>query len=442
MTPFPIIRTAALLGALLASGLTWAAPACVVPQNGGMGGTGAPLAVGGMGGTGSPRPDENGGMGGTGAPLAVGGMGGTGSPQPAGNGGLGGTGAPLAVGGMGGAGTPQPAENGGFGGTGHPSGNTGILGTITGFGSVCVNGLEVQYDPATPVSRNGDETSSDRLALGQVVAIVASGEASQLTAKSIAILEALSGPVSGLAKDDLLQVMGQPVRLTRETRLAGTERLSDLVPGMNVRVSGYRNAAGEVVASRIEPAPDLRGASVFGPVVPSKDGEITVGGMRISAPSVPATTLDWLARGRWDGTVFRATLPLMPLPFIGHINRLVAEGLVLGHDGPGHVRISGFAVRYEAKAESTKGIAKVQVGQRIRVSGAIEEDGRLKAIQVELISLGASAPGGMSSGAGGMSSNTRMESSAIMAAPQRILPIVRPGAMGSAGSPASGHRGR
>ncbi len=433
MTPIPKIRTAALLSLLLASGIAWAAPAaCVVPQNGGMGGTGAPLPVGGMGGTGSPQPDENGGMGGTG------------SPQPPGNGGMGGTGAPLAVGGMGGTGNPQPAENGGFGGTGRQVGDTGILGTITGFGSVCVNGLEVQYDHSTPVSRNGDDASADRLALGQVVAIVANGETSQLTAKSIAILEALSGPVTGIAKDEVLQVMGQPVRVTRETRLAGAERLSDLALGTTVRVSGYRNAAGEVVASRIEPAADLRWASVFGPVVAARNGEVTVGGVGISAQSVPSATMDWLARGHWDGAVFRATQPLTPLPFNGRVHRLVAEGLVLGHDGPGRVRISGFEVNYGAQAESTKGIANAQVGQRVRVAGAIEEDGRLKASQVELIPFGASAPGGMSSGSGGMSSNTntRMGSSVIMAAPQRILPIVRPGAMGGAGSSAGGRMGR
>jgi hypothetical protein len=91
-----------------------AAPACLAPL-GGVGGTGA-IVEGGVGGTGNTVSPTKGGVGGTGK-----------SERPA-NGGVGGTG--LQAGGVGG---------------------TGIVGTITGFGSVCVNGLEVEYDHSTPV---------------------------------------------------------------------------------------------------------------------------------------------------------------------------------------------------------------------------------------------------------------------------------------------------
>src|SRR5262245_57319627 len=45
----------------------------------------------------------------------------------------------------------------GLGGTGQldPEEALGIDGTISGFASVCVNGIEVFYDPATPISLDG-----------------------------------------------------------------------------------------------------------------------------------------------------------------------------------------------------------------------------------------------------------------------------------------------
>ena len=65
--------------------------------------------------------------------------------------GFGGTGS-VADRGIGGTG--QMADRG-FGGTGQVAdrglGGTGIVGTITGFASVCVNGVEVAFDATAPV---------------------------------------------------------------------------------------------------------------------------------------------------------------------------------------------------------------------------------------------------------------------------------------------------
>jgi hypothetical protein len=58
--------------------------------------------------------------------------------------------------GIGGTGD-QPGEGNGIGGTGQPFnrnpgiGGTGIIGTITGFGSILVNGYEVDYAPEQPI---------------------------------------------------------------------------------------------------------------------------------------------------------------------------------------------------------------------------------------------------------------------------------------------------
>src|SRR6185369_3233583 len=87
--------------------------------------------------------------------------------------GLGGTG--VASGGIGGTGI----RTGGIGGTGISNGGiggTGIVGVITGFASICVNGVEVHYGADTPVLADGRQAQAGDLAVGQVVAVSASGK--------------------------------------------------------------------------------------------------------------------------------------------------------------------------------------------------------------------------------------------------------------------------
>jgi len=154
---------------LMAPGQVVAAPVCVSRDEVGMAGAAGLQFPGGIGGTGA----RTGGVGGTGVRSENGGMGGTGAPLPQRPGGTGGTGA-VADGVDG-----TFIDNGGVGGTGAPTlrpggtGGTGIVGTITGFASICVNGLEVHFGKDVPVSENGAPASSAHLAIGQVVAVEA-----------------------------------------------------------------------------------------------------------------------------------------------------------------------------------------------------------------------------------------------------------------------------
>jgi hypothetical protein len=87
--------------------------------------------------------------------------------------GIGGTGMPLFTPPPA-SGTPPPSpagQNRGIGGTGAPpigtgtksaTDNTGIIGEITGFASVCLNGVEVAYDPGTDINIDGQAESARR----------------------------------------------------------------------------------------------------------------------------------------------------------------------------------------------------------------------------------------------------------------------------------------
>jgi len=82
--------------------------------------------------------------------------------------------------GAGGTGLQASEETGtgtggtGFGGdddSGTGTGGTGIFGVVTGFGSVCVNGHEVDYDARTLIRQDGKSATISDLAVGQTVRI-------------------------------------------------------------------------------------------------------------------------------------------------------------------------------------------------------------------------------------------------------------------------------
>src|SRR3569833_3442522 len=75
------------------------------------------------------------------------------------------------------------------GGDGSGSGGTGhtdeVDGVITGFASICVNGLELHYLPTTPVMIQGKSGSPKDLRVGQVVRVRAQGQGSQLSVQRL-----------------------------------------------------------------------------------------------------------------------------------------------------------------------------------------------------------------------------------------------------------------
>ena len=213
---------------------------------------------------------------------------------------LGLSGTALAVcegGGIGGTGV---SSDGGMGGTGRPADPTplGLIGVISGFGSICVNGVEVEYDAATPISAAGAPASAASLALGQVVLVQATGTAQSARAHSIRILEAAVGPVSTFdPAAGVLQVGAQRVLIEPTTVLAGLAR-ADLAARPAVRVAGLWRTDGTIAATRVERAsadtqaraanadwPDPGGARVIveGYVRSLEGSRVNVGGLNFEA---------------------------------------------------------------------------------------------------------------------------------------------------------------
>lgn len=154
--------------------------------------------------------------------------------------------APLRLAERGIGGTGISAEEGGDRGIG----GTGIVGVLTGFASLCVNGLEV----GTDAEAAEEPAAGLRLPLraGQVVVVEAGGPAEALQARSLALRLELVGPVEVVTEDGF-RVAGQVLRLE-----PGFRGRRDWRPGDWVAVSGLRRPDGRIGATRLDAAPPGR----------------------------------------------------------------------------------------------------------------------------------------------------------------------------------------
>ncbi len=143
--------------------------------------------------------------------------------------------------------TPTPA----------PSGGAYAQGTVTGFGSVIIDGVtlddssasfKVEQDPS--LSSTG--TSND-IKLGMKVE---SDQGSDDKIKTLTALPEVYGKISELVAGTGFKLAGQTVRVSTDaaapTVFEGASVLADLLVGDIVEVHGSRDATGVIVATRIE----------------------------------------------------------------------------------------------------------------------------------------------------------------------------------------------
>ena len=338
-------------------------------------------ALSGVGGTGAPARGRQGGQ----ARNDTGGIGGTGAV--AGRPGLGGTG----------------ISEGGIGGT-------GIVGVITGFASICVNGVEVHFDAGTPVSDNGQPGSARQLAVGQVVAVRAAGAGAEVSARNIVVIHAAVGPLEAPdAATGAFRILGQTARALNPDDLSG------LKAGDWVRVSGHRLAQGEIAASRIEPIAAQPQAQLNGSVGSIDADSLMVNGTRVRFGAQPlpaglALGREVLVSGSWDGSTLQAErVQLDPTrDGLGRVERVVFEGYVqalgerelsLGLVGP-----LTLSPDMQIVGGSAAGLA---VNQRVQVSGRVGADQRVTVERLEFSKDGAGSDRGSSSSSRGGRSGSR-----------------------------------
>lgn len=256
----------------------------------------------------------------------------------AGDRGMGGTGISGADNrGMGGTGILAQNGDRGMGGTG--IGNTGIIGVVTGFGSICVNGYEIELADTTKVTVEKLPAMQGDIRLGSVVEVEAYRDdtAGKLTAAAVNVRMAVAGPVESVAPDGLTAVIaGQTVR---SSALARRESFARLRPGEWVAVSGLRRGDDVVVATSLaELERPGRDVLVAGPVRIEADGRRRIGALTL-ADSHIAAGQSAVARGAIAATASGTaltpagvTLAEMPPEFTTRVANLSVEGFATALD--------------------------------------------------------------------------------------------------------------
>lgn len=174
------------------------------------------------------------------------------------------------------------------------------VGTITGFGSVFVNGVEYMTGNSTSYTINGQSGTESQLRVGQVVRITGKIDDNGTTgsATSISFDDNVEGPITALdAVAGTLTVMGQPVRVTATTIFDDASispaDITGLANGRIVEVSGFADANGVIVASRIEGKAAGGELEVTG----------TVSALTATTFAISGLTVDYASISVQDGTL-------------------------------------------------------------------------------------------------------------------------------------------
>tara|TARA_R110000868_G_scaffold55283_4_gene171957 strand:- start:3866 stop:5095 length:1230 start_codon:yes stop_codon:yes gene_type:complete len=290
--------------------------------------------------------------------------------------------------GLGGTGITHAKNDDKTGGkNGDGIGGTGVVGTISGFGSIIVNGLKLEFDPRTAVETDGKPTTLEALKVGQVIRAVAGRKDGELYLDAIDIQHAVTGPVSAVDHDgQTLMVLGQKVRLNLGGDGAAISAFNDLAVGDIVSVSGLRWADGTIIATRVDEQSKDERLMVRGTAAVVTADAVHVGGLTIpldgTVVSAPKAGAQVFASGRMINNQFVPDVVLgeAPLPFDDKVSDVSLEAYApkAARDG-GPVSIHGVAVDNAALPSGT------EINDRIVITGRIAAPDKIIATGIEKV---------------------------------------------------------
>ncbi len=171
-------------------------------------------------------------------------------------------------------------------------GGTGIVGVLTDFGSLRINGLRVELEDSTRFVDPFGTVAAEAAQPGTTLTVFATRNRDRLVARRVSLDHALIGTVAANSRVNGVRVRVEP------------GAIGGLARGARVAVSGIWTPGG-VVASRIDrvgPGPDL----IAG--VLSTGDTPNIGGAPLQLTTVlPGSGTYLAARGRWNGQTFVAT---------------------------------------------------------------------------------------------------------------------------------------
>ncbi|MCP5207868.1 MAG: hypothetical protein H7A01_11730 [Hahellaceae bacterium] len=276
------------------------------------------------------------------------------------------------------------------------------IGTISGFGSVIVNGIKFNTDNAN-IFDGSDPTDESRLDVGQVVMVTGDIDSKTSTgvASSIVLTTELIGPVTAIdATNQTVTILGQLVQLNNDT-LFDQENASidSLKIGDYLRVYGLR-ASSEIVASRLEHETDMMNVDVRGKIE-SLDLNLQRFEINEQVIDYSMVSLDDLTkRALQDGLFVRVTATtllegvVLAEVIINETDRfkleektdVELEGVIDSSPGAGEFLLSGYRVKFDAERTEIEGgdESEIVAGMRVEVEGIVNADGEIFADEIKI----------------------------------------------------------
>jgi hypothetical protein len=303
------------------------------------------------------------------------------------------------------------------GGTGVGTGLAGIggsgfiaSGSISGFGSVFVNGVEYETDSAT-FNVDGVSGTQDDLAIGMIVQVTGTINEDGVTgtATSIVFDEELQGEVSALTPPDVdgiarsFTVLGTNVIInSSSTSFDISDNVptntpfgfSDIANNNNVEISGFFDTTGSLIATRVEledQAFDTNSIIEFKGIISSLSGTtFNIGSLVIDASSAMLEDLpNGLANGQFvevKGTLDAGTITANIVEgeesSVEDTDEFELEGLITDHVSDSDFKISGVSID-ASNATLLPATLLLTNDIRVEAEGTIV-DGILIATEVEL----------------------------------------------------------
>jgi hypothetical protein len=289
----------------------------------------------------------------------------------------------------------DPKNGDGLGGTGiktaanNPNGDglggTGIVGTISGFGSIIVNGMELEFDHTTAVGNDGRPAALEELRVGQVIQGVARRKDGHLSLESLDIQHAVTGPIASIDHTaQTMTVLGQTIRLNLAGDKAAVDAFASLHAGDVVSVSGLRTSDGTIIATRVDEQSNDGRMLVRGEARDVSGGHVRIGGLDVPLASdatiaKPTAGDRVLVSGRMIGGKFVPDVITGSngLPFAAPVGDVSLEGYAPAAGAP--LKLDGLTV------EGATLPADVNANDRIVVTGRVAAPNQITAASVTKI---------------------------------------------------------
>ena len=305
------------------------------------------------------------------------------------------------------------ACGGGYGGTGTtptPGAAAGTstvsVGTITGFGSVHLNGLKFETTSAT-INVDGKAATQSDLHAGDVIEVKGHHDAAsgKDIADEIEFRGNIRGPVSTIdTVAQTLVVLGQTVAVSADTSFDDSitpASLAGINVGDNLEVSGMPGADGTIHATRVERESAGAPFQVIGTAASTDSTAKTlqIGSLVVNFSA--ATLVDFPGTGPSDGDLVEAGGTILDSSGALQATRLeLRTGKELKADVDGQMEVEGLITRFASAADfdvagrpvatssstTFEGGAASDLALNVRVEaeGSMDASGVLSATQVHI----------------------------------------------------------